>query len=129
MWPCRRLLVPSWCCHNESWALTPRFHPYLYKEAVVFCYELPKVTPSCAFHRVLLYPVRTFLPQEIGGGRTTHLNYKDKKRNYRFILYLCNALTKCLGVPFWAEITPFSPDRDNAREGKACLTFVPPAVK
>ena len=34
-----------------------------------------------------------------------------------------------MGVPFWAENIPFSPDRDNAREGKACFDISPPCSK
>jgi hypothetical protein len=38
------------------------------------------------------------------------------------ILYICDAFNM-LGGALWAEIIPFSPDQDNACEGKAGLFY------
>ena len=42
--------------------LLPHIFTLTSEEAVIFCYTIHKLTPICAFHSAMLYPVRTFLP-------------------------------------------------------------------
>jgi len=50
------------------------------------------------------------------GAKLEKMGSKDN------ILYICDAFNM-LGGALWAEIIPFSPDQDNACEGKAGLFY------
>ena len=52
--------VPAACRQDGVVGSYPAFSP-LPLQAVVFCYGKPKITPRCAFHRLVPFPVRTFL--------------------------------------------------------------------
>ena len=47
--------------------------------AVVFCYSLSKITPACAFHSGVPYPVRTFLSLAAAVDRLTFYAAKVRK--------------------------------------------------
>ena len=49
------------CRHDIRWALTPPFHPYQPRLAVIFCHLNPKVAPGFPLRNVMLCVARTFL--------------------------------------------------------------------
>ncbi len=116
-----------YCVATTSRGLLPLVFTLTPLGAVVFCYDLPEVASDCDFHRALLYPVRTFLPQQRGRqsdppcGKVSNIFVK--------FAYICGALLTNAWGCLRAEIIPFSPDQDNACEGKAGLSYYPPAIK
>ena len=96
-WPCRRLVVPPLCRHNEAWALTPHFHPYFTRKrlfSVTICQNLrPAVisTESCSFLSGLSSPCGAI-------ERPTDAKVLKKYGYWVFYLYL-PCIKQCLGVP------------------------------
>jgi len=81
-------------------------------------------TEPCSILSGLSSPEKTEATERPTGAKL------GKRVESQFFLYICPAFKIVLGGAFMAEIIPFSPDRDNACEGKANLVLLhPPAIK